>query len=197
MQTFLFFIDRISTWVGKVFAWCVLLLTFVVAYEVFMRYVMSAPTRWAYDTSYMLYGTLFMMAGAYTLSRNAHVRADVLMRYAPVRVQAGLDLILYFLFFLPAIVALVFFGYEFARVSWVMGERSALSPQGPPLYAFKAVIPLAGFFLLLQGIAEVARCVMCLRDGKWPARFEDVREMEEILPAHKQAESQQPEETRS
>lgn len=197
MQKFLFFIDHISTWVGKLFAWCILILTFVVAYEVFMRYVMGAPTGWAYDTAYILYGTLFMMAGAYALSRNAHVRADVVMRYAPPRLQAGIDLVLYFIFFFPAVLALMYFGYEFAHASWRMGERSAFSPAGPPLYHFKSVIPISGAFLALQGIAEVTRCVMCLRTGEWPARLDDYKEVDEAIPVHKREEVEEMEGTRS
>lgn len=176
MQKFLFAIDHLSTWVGKLFAWTILALTFVVAYEVFMRYFMRSPTGWAYDTAYILYGTLFMMAGAYALSRNAHVRADVVMRHAPTRVQAGLDLLLYLLFFFPAVLALIYFGYDFAHHSWRIGEGSAFSPRGPPVWPLKAMIPLSAVFLLIQGVAEVTRCVMCLRWGSWPDRLDDVRE---------------------
>lgn len=184
MQKFLFFIDHISTWFGKLFAWCILILTFVVCYEVFMRYVMASPTTWAYDMSYILYGTLFMMAGAYTLSRNAHVRADVAMRYAPLRVQASVDLALYVLFFFPAVFALLFMGYDYAAASWAMGERSALSPQGPPIYPLKAMIPVSAALLLLQGIAETIRCIICIRSGYWPERLEDVKETEDAIHAH-------------
>ncbi|MCC5860148.1 MAG: TRAP transporter small permease subunit [Ectothiorhodospiraceae bacterium] len=182
MQKFLFFIDHISTWVAKVFAWAILILTFVVTYEVFMRYVMRSPTAWAYDTAYILYGSLFMMAGAYALSRNAHVRADVVSRHLPVRVQAGVDLVLYFVFFFPGVLALIYSGYFFAAMSWAIGERSPFSPGGPPLYHFKSVIPICGAFLALQGIAEVTRCILCIKNGYWPARLDDVKE---VVPVQK------------
>jgi TRAP-type mannitol/chloroaromatic compound transport system permease small subunit len=183
MQRFLFFIDHISIWVGKLFAWAVVILTAVVTYEVFMRYVMRSPTGWAYDTGYILYGALFIMAGAYALATQAHVRADVVYRLFPIRVQAGIDLTLYIVFFIPAVFALVYAGYHFAEVSWAMRERSPYSPVGPPLYHFKALIPISGFFLSLQGIAEITRCIMALRSGKWPRRVGDVKEIgEDLLP---------------
>lgn len=188
MQKFLFFIDHVSTWVGKTFAWCILILTAVVSYEVFMRYVLRSPTGWAYDTSYILYGTLFMMAGAYALAGNSHVRADVVSRFLPNRFKAGLDLVLYGIFFFPGIIALMFSGWEFAAASWRIGERSPYSPAGPPLYHFKSVIPLCAFFLFLQGIAEVTRCVVCLRTGRWPERLGDVKEIEEAIPIQKREE---------
>jgi TRAP-type mannitol/chloroaromatic compound transport system permease small subunit len=178
MQRLLFFVDQLSTWAGKLFAWSVVLLTGVVTYEVFMRYVLGKPTAWAYDTAYILYGALFIMAGAYALSQNGHVRGDVLYRLFPVRMQASIDLVLYFIFFFPGILALIYSGYGFARMSWMMGERSSFSPGGPPLYHFKSLIPLAGFFLLLQGLAEVVRCIQAIRSGEWPRRLHDVEEIE-------------------
>lgn len=182
MNRTLLFIDRLSTAVGKLFAWCILILTLVVSYEVFVRYVLGQPTTWAYDVSYILYGTLFMMAGAYALSRNAHVRGDVIYRFFPVKVQASIDLVLYILFFFPGVIALVYSGYFFAKLSFMINEHSSFSPNGPPLYHFKAVIPVAGFFLFLQGAAETVRCVIALRTGAWPQRQHDVEELEkEIL----------------
>jgi TRAP-type mannitol/chloroaromatic compound transport system permease small subunit len=181
MQRLLILVDQISTWVGHAFSWCILLLTFAVSYEVFSRYVLKHPTTWAYDTAYILYGTLFMMAGAYALSRNAHVRGDFLYRTWPPRVQAGLDLVLYFLFFFPGIFALVYSGYGFAKLSWMMNEHSSFTPGGPPIYPFKTVVPIAAAFLALQGIAEVIRCVICLRTGKWPRRLHDVEELEKVI----------------
>jgi TRAP-type mannitol/chloroaromatic compound transport system permease small subunit len=181
MQQFLFFVARISTWVGKLFAWAVVMLTAVVCYEVFMRYVMGAPTTWAYDVGYILYGSLFIMAGAYALAHRSHVRADVLYRLWPPRTQAALDLTLYIVFFLPAVLAFMYAGYHFAQMSWAMGERSPYSPAGPPLYHFKSLIPLSGFFLLLQGIAEVLRCIVTIKTGVWPPRLQDVKEIEEEL----------------
>lgn len=178
MQTFLFGIDRISAFVGKAFAWSILLLTFAVSYEVFSRYVLGAPTDWAFDTSYILYGILFMMAGAYTLSRNGHVRGDVLYGFLAPRKQALIDLILYVVFFVPGIAALIYAGYDFALMSWQLREHSSLTPSGPPIYHFKTIIPIAGFFVLLQGLAEIVRCVICLRNGNWPPRLHDVEEVD-------------------
>jgi TRAP-type mannitol/chloroaromatic compound transport system permease small subunit len=178
MQDNLLLIDRISTFAGKVFAWCVVIMTVAICYEVFMRYVMRAPTTWAYDAGYMLYGALFVMAGAYALATGAHVRGDVLYRLFPTRWQAGIDLVLYILFFFPAILALIYAGWIFAERSWTMGEISSASPAGLPVYHFKALIPLAACFLLLQGIAEVIRCVLCLKNGYWPSRVQDVKDID-------------------
>jgi len=178
MQRFLLFIDRVSIWVGKLFAWAVVLLTAVVCYEVFMRYVMGAPTTWAYDAAYILYGTLFIMAGAYALATGSHVRADVVYRLLSPRTQASIEVTLYIVFFLPAVLAFIYAGYQFAETAWVMGERSSFSPAGPPLYHFKSTIPLSGAFLLLQGVAEVIRCVIAIRTGQWPSRVPDVEEIE-------------------
>ncbi len=189
MQRLLILADEISTWVGKIFAWCIVILTFATSYEVFSRYVLGRPTTWAYDVSYILYGALFIMAGAYALSRNAHVRGDFLYRKWPPRVQASLDLVLYFLFFFPGILALIYSGYGFARLSWLMNEHSSFSPGGPPVYHFKSLIPIAGALLLLQGIAEVIRCIICLKTGAWPQRLHDVEELEKVIleeQAHKE-----------
>jgi TRAP-type mannitol/chloroaromatic compound transport system permease small subunit len=188
MQRFLFLADSISTWVGKIFSWCILILTAVVSYEVFVRYVLGMPTSWAYDVSYILYGTLFMMTGAYALSRNAHVRGDVVYRFMSVRTQAGIDLTLYIIFFFPGILALIYSGYGFAAFAWLIKERSSFSPNGPPLYHFKAVIPLAALFMAIQGIAETIRSAIAFRTGVWPQRLQDVEELEkEILAAAPQA----------
>lgn len=178
MERKLLWIDRISAWSGKVFAWCVVIMTFAISYEVFMRYVMRSPTSWAYDAGYMLYGALFVMAGAYALATGGHVRADVVYQLFPTRWQAGIDLVLYIIFFFPAVLALIYAGYTFAERSWLIGEHSSASPAGPPLYHFKSLIPLSAIFLLLQGIAETIRCVMALRSGKWPRRLSDVRDID-------------------
>jgi len=178
MQDKLLLIDRISAFAGKLFAWSVVIMTIAICYEVFMRYVMRAPTTWAYDAGYMLYGALFVMAGAYALATGAHVRGDVLYRLFPVRWQAGVDLALYLLFFFPAILALIYSGYIFAERSWSIREVSSASPAGLPIYHFKALIPLAACFLLLQGIAEVIRCVLCLKNGYWPSRVQDVKDID-------------------
>jgi TRAP-type mannitol/chloroaromatic compound transport system permease small subunit len=178
MQGWLLAVDRISAFFGKAFAWLIVGLTLLISFEVFCRYVLNSPNDWVWDTTYILYGILFMMAGAYTLSRNGHVRGDVLYGFFPVRVQAGLDLLLYFLFFFPGVVALVWAGATFAETSWAIREHSSVTASGPPVYHFKTFIPVAGTLLLLQGIAEVVRCVVALRDGAWPARLHDVEEVD-------------------
>jgi TRAP-type mannitol/chloroaromatic compound transport system permease small subunit len=171
-------VDRISAFFGKAFAWLIVGLTLLISFEVFCRYVLNSPNDWVWDTTYILYGILFMMAGAYTLSRNGHVRGDVLYGFFPVRVQAGLDLLLYFVFFFPGVVALVWAGTTFAETSWAIREHSSVTASGPPVYHFKTFIPVAGALLLLQGIAEVVRCVIALSDGAWPARLHDVEEVD-------------------
>ena len=181
LQRLLLPVDRVSTLVGQVFAWTILLLTFAVSYEVFSRYVLGAPTDWAFDASYILYALLFIMAGAYALSRNAHVRGDFLYRAWTPRRQAMMDLVLYFLFFFPGIIAFIYSGYGFAAQSWFTHEHSAYSPSGPPIYHFKTVIPVTGTLLLLQGIVEVVRCLICIRTGGWPRRLHDVEEMENVI----------------
>jgi TRAP-type mannitol/chloroaromatic compound transport system permease small subunit len=181
MQRLLIFADQVSTWVGKAFAWCIVLLTFAMCYEVFSRYVMGRPTTWAFDASYILYGTLFMMAGAYTLCRNGHVRGDFLYRSWSPRVQASMDLVLYLLFFFPGMLAFVYAGYGFALVSLIENEHSAYSPAGPPIYPFKMLIPITGVLMLMQGVAEFIRCVICLQTGAWPQRLHDVEELEKVI----------------
>lgn len=181
MNTLLFAIDRVSTVVGKIGGWCILLLTFAISYEVFSRYVLGSPTEWAFDASYMLYGALFMLAGPYALARNGHVRGDFLYRTWSPRRQAGMDLALYLLFFFPGIVALVYAGWGFASFSWMINEHSAASPNGPPVYHFKTLIPAVGILMLIQGVAEAARCVICLRTGAWPPRLSDVEETEKLI----------------
>jgi TRAP-type mannitol/chloroaromatic compound transport system permease small subunit len=179
MQRLLLGIDRLSTVVGQTFAWCILLLTGIVVYEVFVRYVFRAPTTWGYDVSYMLYGTLFMMAGAYALSRNGHVRGDFLYRNFPPRRQAWFDLVLYILFFFPAIFAFMISGWGFFADSLRQNERSMFSPTGPVIWPFKLLIPVVGLLLLLQGLVEVVRCWRCIREGAWPQRLSDVEELEQ------------------
>lgn len=178
MLKVLFVLDRISTWVGKLFAWLIVLLTLSIVWEVFARYFFSRPSAWAFDTQLMMYGTLFMMAGAYTLAKSGHVRGDILYGFFRPRTQAALDLVLFILFFIPGVVAMVWAGWIYAAESIAIREHSSLMANGPPIYPFKAVIPVAGFFLLLQGIAEIGRCILCLRDGAWPRREDDVEEVD-------------------
>lgn len=189
-MSFFYFIDRLSMYTGKAFAWCILILTLGGSYEVFVRYVLNAPTGWAYDMSYIMYGALFLMAGPYALSRNAHVRGDVVYRLLPQRVQAGIDLVLHVIFLLPAVSAMIYQGWIYARESWGYWEKSIFSPMGIPIYPLKTLIPIVGVILLLQGFAEAARCVRCLRDGKWPPRMKDVEETETAI-LHQEEERRQ------
>jgi TRAP-type mannitol/chloroaromatic compound transport system permease small subunit len=187
MQRVLLGIDRLSTLVGQVFAWCIVALTAVVTYEVVARYAFRAPTTWGYDVSYMLYGTLFMMAGAYALSRNGHVRGDFLYRMMTPRWQARLDALLYVLFFFPAIFAFMIYGWHFFEESYRQNERSMFSPTGPVIWPFKLLIPVVGFLLLLQGLVELVRCIRCIRSGEWPQRLSDVEELDQIILAQAEA----------
>jgi len=177
MQSALLRIDRLSTALGQFFAWLIVLLTLMITAEVFSRYVLNTPHDWALDAQVMMYGTLFMMAGAYTLSKNGHVRGDVLYSFFRPRTQAAWDLLLYLLFFMPGIVALTWAGWNFASESLAIRE-STFSATPLPLYPFKFVIPVAGGMLLLQGIVEILRCLLCLRDGAWPSREQDVEEVD-------------------
>lgn len=181
MTRFLHWIDSLSTWVGKSFAWLILILTFGTSYEVFVRYALRAPTTWAFDFSYITYGAMFLMAGAYTLSRNGHVRGDVLYRLWPHRAQATIDLVLFIIFFFPAVLAWIYAGWIFARTSVQFKELSIFSPAGIPVFPLKALIPVIGVFLLIQGIAEVIRCILCIRLGRWPQRLHDVEELEAAI----------------
>jgi TRAP-type mannitol/chloroaromatic compound transport system permease small subunit len=180
MNPFLYFVDSLSAWMGKMFAWCIVLLTFATVFEVFVRYVLNSPTSWAFDMAVQMYGALFMMAGAYTLSRDGHVRGDVIHRLMPIKYRAGLDLTLYIIFLMPGCIALVYYGFEFASDSWRYKEVSWSSPARTQIYFFKTIIPIAGFLVLLQGVAEAYRCVICIRTGAWPARLADVEETETI-----------------
>jgi TRAP-type mannitol/chloroaromatic compound transport system permease small subunit len=177
MQKVLLAVDRLSTWVGQLFAWSIVLLTFGVSWEVFSRYVLDTPHGWALDAQIMLYGVLFMMAGAYTLSKNAHVRGDVLYGFFRPRTQATLDLILYILFFLPGVIALTYAGWVYFQDSLAIRETT-FNADPIPIYPFKFFISFAGGILLLQGLVEIARCVICIREGQWPSREQDVEEVD-------------------
>lgn len=174
-------IEGLSLWTGRAFGWCILILTLSVSYEVFVRYVLNAPTVWAFDMMVQMYGALFLMCGAYALAQDTHVRADVVYRLFPVKVQASLDFVLYFLFFFPGILALVWYGWEIAADSWRWKEVSFNSPASIQVYFFKTLIPLSGCLLAVQGFAELVRCVMAMRTGKWPERLVDVKETEDLL----------------
>ncbi len=177
MQRLLLLVDRVSTWLGQLFAWLIVALTLMISWEVFSRYVLNSPHDWALDAQVMMYGTLFMMAGAYTLAKNGHVRGDVLYGFFRPRTQATLDLLLYFIFFMPGVIALTYAGWVFANESLAIRE-STFSATPLPLYPFKFGIPVAGGMLLLQGIVEIVRCVACIRDGAWPSREQDVEEVD-------------------
>lgn len=194
LNSILLTIDRFSMAVGHAFAWCILILTLGTSYEVFMRYVLNEPTSWAYDMSYILYGALFIMSGAYALSRNAHVRGDVFFRLLKPRVQATIELVLYFIFFYPGVTALIIAGFGYASDSFRYKEVSVNSPVGVPVWQLKALIPIAGTLLFIQGIAQVTRCIITIRTGRWPRQLHDVEELEtalqhtaEDIPATKEA----------
>lgn len=178
MQTFLLGIDKLSTRIGHLFSWLIVVLTALISVEVTMRYVFSSPNPWVFDATYMLYGTLFMMAGAYTLSKNGHVRGDVLYSFFAPRTQAWVDLILYIVFFVPGVFALAWAGWYFAGASMAINEHSSITANGPPVYPFKFAIPIAGTLLVLQGLVEIIRCVICIRQGEWPSREQDVEEVD-------------------
>jgi TRAP-type mannitol/chloroaromatic compound transport system permease small subunit len=178
MQKLLLTIDKISTFVGQAFSWLIVALTLMISWEVFSRYVLDNPHSWALDVMVMMYGTLFMMAGAYTLAKAGHVRGDVLYGFFEPRTQATIDLILFIVFFIPGVFALTYAGYYYAAESWAINEHSTITSEGPPIYPFKTMLPLAGAFLLLQGIVEIIRCVICIQQGQWPSREEDVEEVD-------------------
>ena len=178
MQNLLLLIDKVSTWIGQFFSWLIVALTFMISWEVFSRYVLDSPHAWAFDVMSMMYGSLFMMAGAYTLSKNGHVRGDVLYGFFPPRLQAWLDLTLYIVFFIPGVVALAYAGYGFAAESWAINEHSNVTADGPPIYPFKTILPIAGAFLLAQGLVEIVRCIVCIKQGEWPKRGDDVDEVD-------------------
>ncbi len=178
MQKLLLTIDKVSTFVGQFFSWLIVGLTLLVSWEVFSRYALDNPHSWAFDVMIIMYGTLFMMAGAYTLSKAGHVRGDVLYGFFEPRTQATIDLVLYIIFFIPGVFALTYAGYFYAAESWAIRESSTITAEGPPIYPFKAMLPLAGAFLLVQGIVEIIRCVICLKQGEWPSRAQDVEEVD-------------------
>jgi TRAP-type mannitol/chloroaromatic compound transport system permease small subunit len=180
VQKFLFTIDSISTWIGKAASWLIIALMLLVCGEVFKRYALNAPTAWIFDASNMLYGSLFMLCGAYTLAQNGHVRGDFFYGSMRPRMQASFDLVLYILFFLPGIAALVYAGSDYAADSWRIREHSNVTADGPPVYHFKTIIPIAGALVLLQGLAEIVRCIVCLKTGEWPQRLKDVAEIDVV-----------------
>jgi TRAP-type mannitol/chloroaromatic compound transport system permease small subunit len=178
MIRYISFADRLSAWFGKAFAWAIMVMALGIGYEVIVRRLFNAPTSWAFDVSYIMYGALFMMGGAYTLSRDGHVRGDFLYRLWKPRTQAMLELVLYFLFFFPGVTALVLAGWKYAARSVRFGEISVNSPAGVPVFQFKIIIVAAGILLFIQGIAQVMRCILCIRSGQWTRAADDVEETE-------------------
>jgi TRAP-type mannitol/chloroaromatic compound transport system permease small subunit len=181
MIGFIRFADNLSAWFGKSFAWLIVLMAVGTGYEVFVRYVLNSPTAWALDVSFIMYGTLFMMGGAYTLSRGGHVRGDFLYRLWQPRTQARVDLVLYIFFFFPGVIALVLSGWKYASRSWGYSEVSINSPAGIPIFQFKTVMVAAGLLLFIQGIAQIMRCIHAIRTNEWIKADEDVMETEDIL----------------
>ena len=188
MLGYIEFADRLSAWFGKAFAWLIMFMALGIGYEVVVRYIFHAPTSWAFDMSYITYGTLFMMGGAYTLSRGGHVRGDFVYRLWKTRTQGKVELVLYFLFFFPGVIALIISGWKYASRSWGYMEISVNSPAGIPIYQFKTVIVAAGILLFIQGIAQVFRCIICIRTGEWVQAAEDIEETEVRL-AREEAEA--------
>ena len=181
IQSTVLAIDQLSKSVGHAFSWCALMLTLGTCYEVIVRYLFNDPTSWAFDLSYLMYGGVFFMSGAYTLSRGGHVRADMYYRRWPARTQAVVELTLYVLFFFPGILALVIAGWSYGTESMRIHEVSVNSPAGMPIWPLKMLIPIGATLMTLQGLAEVLRCVLCLREGHWPDRLHDVEELENQL----------------
>ena len=181
LHRLIYAVDRLSLMVGHAFAWCAAILTMGTVYEVFVRYALNAPTSWAFDMSYLMYAGVFYMAGAYTLSRGAHVRADMLYRLWRPRTQAAVELGLYLVFFFPGVAALVIAGWGYGTESLRIGEVSVNSPAGVPIWPLKLMIPAGAALLALQGVAEVLRCLACLREGAWPPRLHDAEELEKQI----------------
>ncbi|MGQ0545422.1 MAG: TRAP transporter small permease subunit [Betaproteobacteria bacterium] len=181
MNRLIYAIDQLSKTVGHAFAWCIVILALGTTYEVFVRYVLNDPTSWAFDFSYIMYGALFFMAGAYTLSRGGHVRADMFYRLWRPRTQATVELVLYIVFFFPGIISLMYSGWIYGNESMKILEKSINSPVGIPIWQIKMLIPIGGGLIFLQGLAEVLRCLLCLKEGRWPPRLHDVEELEKQL----------------
>ena len=185
LNRLIYAVDQVSKSVGHAFAWCIVTLTLGTCYEVFVRYLLNSPTSWAFDMSYLMYGAVFYMAGAYTLSRGGHVRADMYYRQWKPRTQARVELALLVLFFFPGVLALIYSGWGYGFQAMRIGEVSVNSPAGMPIWPLKMMIPIGATLLALQGVAEVLRCVICLKEGDWAPRLHDVQEMaDQILEDH-------------
>ena len=190
MRKFITFADKLSTSVGKAFAWCIVILMGGTVYEVVMAYAFNAPTLWNFDFSLQMYGAILMMSGAYCLATEAHVRGDVIYRLFKPKIQGYIDLVLYFIFFFPGVLALAFYGYEYAALAWKIKETSWNSPAQIQIYMAKSLIPAAGILLVIQGISEVCRAIICIQTGHWPARMVVAEETEKMLMRTSQDEDQ-------
>jgi TRAP-type mannitol/chloroaromatic compound transport system permease small subunit len=156
----------IGEWSGRLFCWLVVPLIAGLTYEVFVRYLFHAPTLWAYDVAYMLYGSHFMLGAAYTLYKAGHIRTDFFFANWSTRTRGWIDTVSYLFFFFPGMIALFLFGFEEARQSWSTLETSDASPWRPPLYPFKTVIPVTGALLFLQGVSEFLKSAYAARTGR-------------------------------
>jgi len=181
LEKIIYSIEGLSVWVGRAFGWCILILTLAIVYEVFVRYILNAPTVWSLDMQIQMYGALFLMCGPYALAQGSHVRGDFLYRLYPVKWQATSDFVLYIIFFVPGMFALVYAGWTAAADSWRWNEVSLNSPAGIQVYYLKTLIPVVGFFMLLQGFSEMLRCVRAIQTGVWMKRLDDVKETEDLL----------------
>lgn len=163
-------LDQINLWAGKIIGWLIIPMVLSLVYEVVARYVFNAPTIWAYDMTYMLYGTFFMVGAGYTLMRGGHIRTDMLYAAWSPRTQGAVDAACYVLFFFPAIIAFLWVTWPYFLGSFLRGERVVSSPWMPVIYPLKFMMPLTCALLLVQGIAELLRSVHAMRTGLWLPR---------------------------
>ncbi len=181
MKAYINFADQFVVWIGRSFAWGIFILTAAVMYEVIMRYFFNAPTLWAFDFTIQMYGAVFMMGGASAMSTKTHVQADMYYNRLSEKRQAILDLILFICFYAPGVFALTYAGYFYAKKAWIVHETSWNSPAQIQIYFSKSLIPIAGLLLLIIGISEIFRCIICIKTGKWPERIDDVEETEKMI----------------
>jgi TRAP-type mannitol/chloroaromatic compound transport system permease small subunit len=161
-------LDPIAVWSGRLACFMLIPLVLALTWEVVARYVFNAPTQWAYDMTFMLYGTFFMLGAAFTLQRKGHVRTDMYYeRWSPRR-QASIDIVCYLLFFLPVVWVFTYTGWGYFWKSFVTNETFVSSAWQPIAWPFKMAMPLTGVLLAIQGLSEVFKCVHTLQHGKWP-----------------------------
>ncbi|MGD9671387.1 MAG: TRAP transporter small permease subunit [Hyphomicrobiaceae bacterium] len=159
-------IDKVALWSGSIVSWLIIPMVCALVYEVVARYFFNAPTIWAYDVTFITYGTFFMLGAAYTLQRNGHIRTDSFYAYWPVEKQGLVDTICYLVFFFPPLLIFLFVTWDYFLVSYMRGERSVTSPWLPPIWPLKAVLPLSCLLLLTQGVAEILRSIHAWRTGE-------------------------------